>query len=105
MGARPQALSAWDASACVHRDATVDVAHRELRPPLADGVERSAAQARDAQVRDAMCRQLELQAVPEAEQDAAEPYTRGAARSAERSCAALAAEQLDAPQPEPMAER
>jgi hypothetical protein len=104
--ARPQAPSAWDAWAAVHRDATADAAHREVRPPSADGAERSAAQAPDAQVLGAMCRQLELRAAPPAERDVAGPYTRAAARSAERSCAVPgAAEPLDGPQPEPMAER
>jgi hypothetical protein len=38
--ALPPATAAWDASACVHPDATEDALHRELRPPSADVAEK-----------------------------------------------------------------
>jgi hypothetical protein len=103
--ALPQATAAWDASACVHPDATVDAPRREVRPPSADGAERLVAQAQAAQVQDDSSRQWELQAAPAAALAATEPCTRVAVQSVERSCAAPeVAEQSDEPQSEPLAE-
>jgi hypothetical protein len=105
---RPQALSAWDASVCVHPDAAADEAHLRLhhRRQRVAVVEKLAGREQDAQVPDGKFRRLELQAAPEAELAAPALCTPDVARSAERSCAAPeAAEQPDALKQEPRAER
>jgi hypothetical protein len=72
---------------------------------LVDGAERWVALEQDVRALDAN-RRLVLQAALAAEPDATEPCTPAAARFAERSCVATeAAEQLDAPQLKPLAER
>jgi hypothetical protein len=106
--ARPQALSAWDASACAHPDAAADEAHRYLRRQRQREavVEKLAGQVLDAQARDGKFRRLELQAAPGVELAALALCTLGAGQSVEQSCAELeAAEQPDALKQEPMAAR
>ena len=96
----------WDASACAHQDATADAVHPDLRPQLVGGAGKLAGRARDVQAQDVSHRRSELPVAPAAERAEPEPYTRDAARSGERSCAALEAEERAfAPQSERLAER
>jgi len=78
----------------------------DLRPQPADGAERLAVQAPDAQVRGDSSRRWELRAAPAVAPASSELCTPVAARFVERSCAApAAAKRPDAPQGEPPAER
>jgi hypothetical protein len=110
--ARRQATAVWDASACARPDAAADAVHPEVRPQPADGAERWADLARDAQGRDAHCHRSAPRAALAAEPDAAELCTPAVVRFAERSFAAPeAAErpeesvQRNASQSEPPEER
>ncbi len=104
MDALPRALAAWDASAGVRPDATAD--EEGPRPQPVDGVGKLAGRARDVQAQDASHHRSELSVPPAAKWAAPEPYTPDAVRSAERSCAALEAEERAfAPQSERPVER
>jgi hypothetical protein len=87
------AQNAWDALADALRDAEADAERRRHHRDLAvEDAERWADRARGVQAWDAWFRQGLLDARAEAVQRAAAALcTRGADRSAERSCAELAA--------------
>ena len=85
-----QHLFAWDAWAGARRDEAVDAAHPF--PHLAAGdAGKLAGRGRDVREQDASCLQVNWLALLAPRDAVAEPCTQGAARSAERSCAALEA--------------